>query len=99
MKALEFNGQKFWKRSFLVLFLALLVPALLTISGIFDWSLTDFIAAALIITGMLIAYYASYRLIMNKKKRWMVFILVLIFFVLLWMELAVGIFNTGISGT
>ena len=99
MKALEFNGQKFWKRSFLVLFLALLVPALLTISGIFDWSLTDFIATALIIIGMLIAYYASYLLIRNKKKRWMVFILVLIFFVLLWMELAVGIFNTGISGT
>lgn len=57
------------------------------------WTLSDFIIAAiLLISAALIAKYAQKK-IANSKSRYCVYVLLLIAFLLLWAELAVGIFD------
>ena len=79
---------------------ALLVPLLANqISDQVNWNIMDFI-----IMGILLIFsgYWTLRVIkkMKNKSKKVVFIsLILLIFLLLWAELAVGIFNSPIAGS
>ena len=64
-----------------------------------DWSVLDFVIAALLLfcTGLL--SMKLYSKINTSKHYIVLLILVLLVFILIWAELAVGIFNTPISGS
>jgi len=64
----------------------------------FNWSLVDFI-----IMGVLIFSFLSFNNFVRKKfsgiKETLAIIIVVIVFILLWAELAVGIFGSPFSGS
>jgi hypothetical protein len=64
-----------------------------------NWTLADFIIAALLLisTGLTI----NYILKKNKNPIFRIGLLMILLatFILIWLELAVGIFNTPISGS
>jgi len=63
-----------------------------------NWKLNDFLVAAVLLftTGFVIDLIIFK--VNSKSKRILMAILVFVFFVLIWMELAVGIFGTAIAG-
>ena len=78
--------------------LPLLIPLIaMVISDEVQWSEFDF----LIMGGLLISFalignyiYTSFK---DQKRTWLLYILVLVF-LLVWAELAVGIFNSPVAG-
>ena len=79
--------------------LPLLIPLIaMVISDEVQWSAFDF----LIMGGLLISFalignyiYTSFK---DQKRTWLLYILVIVF-LLVWAELAVGIFNSPIAGS
>lgn len=64
-----------------------------------NWSVLDFIVMGIILTSAgLICEYIN-RKISNKKTKIAIIIGVIILFLIIWLELAVGIFNSPISGS
>ncbi|GIR93788.1 hypothetical protein CM15mP94_2030 [bacterium] len=61
-----------------------------------DWSFLDFFIMSSLIFACLFSMRISYNKINQYKKLilWMIFI----FFIMLWAEMAVGIFNSPIAG-
>lgn len=64
-----------------------------------QWDLLDFVIAAaiLISVGMFIAFVMNQPVL--QKYRWFIISAVVLVFVLLWMELAVGLFGSPIAGS
>jgi len=64
-----------------------------------NWSISDFVIAAILLFSFaLIGVFAS-RKLSSFKYRYFVYLLIILCFLLLWAELAVGILNTPISGS
>lgn len=63
-----------------------------------NWNLTDFIVAAslLLTTGLLIELVL--RKVKNRKFQLAIGISLILLFLLVWAELAVGVFGTALSG-
>lgn len=89
-----------------VLTVLVIVSTLLTIPLIamqftteVQWELLDFVIAAaiLISVGMFIAFVMNQPVL--QKYRWFIISAVVLVFVLLWMELAVGLFGSPIAGS
>ena len=61
-----------------------------------DWSFLDFFIMSFLIFACLFSMRIAYNKINQYKKLilWMIFI----FFIMLWAEMAVGIFNSPIAG-
>ena len=61
-----------------------------------DWSFLDFFMMSFLIFACLFSMRLAYNKINQYKKLmlWMIFI----FFIMLWAEMAVGIFNSHIDG-
>ena len=61
-----------------------------------DWSFLDFFMMSFLIFACLFSMRLAYNKINQYKKLilWMIFI----FFIMLWAEMAVGIFNSPIAG-
>ena len=61
-----------------------------------DWSFLDFFMMSFLIFAFLFSMRLAYNKINQYKKLmlWMIFI----FFIMLWVEMAVGIFNSPIAG-
>ena len=61
-----------------------------------DWSFLDFFMISFLIFACLFSMRLAYNKINQYKKLilWMIFI----FFIMLWAEMAVGIFNSPIAG-
>ena len=77
-----------------VLLTLLLIPLIEQQEGnsAFNWTVFDYILAfSLLLT-------VGFRSIRSKRIKWVAIIGIALFFVLLWSELAVGIFNTPIAG-
>jgi len=78
----------------------LLIPLLEQFDGkaAFDWGAFDFILAfvLLLILGFGIEFFV--RRIKSRQIKWLAILGIILFFVLLWAELAVGLFNTPIAG-
>ncbi len=63
-----------------------------------NWSLFDFTAAALLLFGIGILSELVMRKVKNNKHRIILCLAVLLLLLLIWAELAVGIFGSPISG-
>lgn len=79
--------------------LPLLIPLIaMVISDEVQWSAFDFlIMGGLLISFVLIGNYI-YTSFKDQKRTWLLYILVLVF-LLVWAELAVGILNSPIAGS
>lgn len=64
-----------------------------------NWSLTDFIIMGILLTITGFSCEYIYRSIPNKKHKFAVIAGILILLVLIWIELAVGIFNSPFAGS
>ena len=62
-----------------------------------NWQLLDYLVAALLLTILFVGIEVIKKL--KSKKRYFVLAFFLIIMILIWIELAVGIFNSPISGT
>ena len=76
-------------------FLLLLIPLIFR----FPWTLSDFVIGGflLFVLGLEIELVRSK--VQNKNKRYAILALVLFAFVLIWAELAVGLFGTPFAGS
>jgi len=64
-----------------------------------NWSVLDFVIAAVLLFGTGLLSMKLYPKIKTSKYYIVLLILVLLAFILVWVELSVGIFNTPISGS
>lgn len=79
--------------------LLLLIPLVLNLTlSDFDWSLLDFVVAGILFFLLGISIEIIRKSKLFQKRKTLYIILVIVFFVLVWMELAVGIFNTPFGG-
>ncbi|WP_298148089.1 hypothetical protein [Flavobacterium sp.] len=62
------------------------------------WTSADFLAMAGILLGFWLFLEILYRFVHKKAQRILVGFIVLIVFILIWAELAVGIFNSPFAG-
>ncbi len=78
----------------------LLVPAIaMLVSDGANWSPADFVIAAILLTGLLTGLDTLNRKVKRKSLRIGLILLLLFLFVLLWAEMAVGLFGSPISGS
>ena len=63
-----------------------------------NWNITDFIVAAILLFSLAFLTELILRTAKNKQKRILKITLLIILFLLLWAELAVGIFGSPIAG-
>ena len=69
------------------------------LSSEINWELFDFIVAEIIITVLILVVELIFRKVQSSKKRfWLVF-LIWVLFIMIWVELAVGIFESPFAGT
>ena len=80
--------------------LLLIIPLIgISFTDEFDWSLSDFIVAGLVLLVFsLTANFIVFR-ISNRNRRVFFMTILLILFLLVWAELAVGIFGTPFAGS
>ncbi|OIQ30441.1 MAG: hypothetical protein BM564_03480 [Bacteroidetes bacterium MedPE-SWsnd-G2] len=64
-----------------------------------NWNVTDFIVAGIILTVFFFVINYIITHLKNSKYKYGYLVLSVIFFILLWAELAVGIFNSPLSGS
>jgi hypothetical protein len=85
-------------RNAFVTLLLLLVPLLgMQFSDEVDWTLADFVIMGVLIFGLSTAYELVTRK-MSKEKRIIFGAIFLVVFLLIWAELAVGIFGSPLAG-
>lgn len=91
------------KRLIIILSIAttlLLIPlAAMQFSSEVNWSLFDFIIAAILLYGTGLSIEFVLRKIKQNKLRILISLLILATLVLVWAELAVGIFGTRFAGS
>ena len=81
--------------------LLLLLPALamqLGAGGV-DWSASDFIIMGVLLAALGLGIEAAVRLLTGWRSRLIVIGAVLIVFLAIWVELAVGVFGTPFAGS
>lgn len=64
-----------------------------------NWSLFDFIVAFILLYGLGLAIIAVLKRTQKGVKRMLGLVAILLLFVLIWAELAVGIFGTPFAGS
>jgi hypothetical protein len=80
--------------------LFLFIPLIEQLDGnaAFNWSVFDFVLAFILLSSFGLILEFTIRKLPNKKSKFIVILIILFLFVLIWAELAVGIFNSPISG-
>jgi len=80
--------------------LLLIVPLIgISFTDEFDWSLSDFIVAGLVLLVFSLTANFIVLRISNRNRRVFFMTILLILFLLVWAELAVGIFGTPFAGS
>ena len=69
------------------------------LSSEINWELFDFIVAGILITVLILVVELIFRKIQSNKKRLWLVLLILVLFIMIWVELAVGIFESPFVGT
>ncbi len=64
-----------------------------------NWDATDFAVMAILLSGTALLCEMILRIVKQNKFRIMLCIVVVFVFLLIWAELAVGIFNSPIAGS
>jgi len=90
------------KRLLLIIFCALIVLLIplvaMQLTNEVNWTVFDFITAGILLVGTGLMIELTLRLIKKPKYRLAICAAFLIFLILIWAELAVGIFGTPIAG-
>ncbi len=63
------------------------------------WSVVDFVVMGLLLLGLGLSIELVLKKTKSTKKRWTYLSIVLLIFLLIWAELAVGIFNSPWAGS
>lgn len=80
--------------------LLLLIPLIgMKFTSEVNWSLGDFIAMGILLLGLGFTCEFVFRIITNKTYKLGLIALIVIVFLLIWIELAVGIFNSPFAGS
>ena len=80
--------------------LLLIIPLIgISFTDEFDWSLSDFIVAGLLLLVFSLTANFIVLRISNRNRRVFYMTILLILFLLVWAELAVGIFGTPFAGS
>jgi hypothetical protein len=83
----------------LISFSLLLIPFLaMQFTNEVNWTITDFIVAGSLLVGTGLICEIIMRKIKNMKFKWGLIVAILIIVILIWIELAVGIFGTPFAG-
>ena len=100
MKELTANkAKKLWLFSALFAALALSIPLALSFTGIFEWSPFDFLIAGVLLIGLAIIINLVINYTKKPTLRWLFLLITFLLFILLWIELAVGLFGSPLSGS
>jgi len=99
---IAFNLIMINKRLLLIIFCALIVLLIplvaMQLTNEVNWTVFDFITAGILLVGTGLLIELTLRLIKKPKYRLVMCAAILIFLILIWAELAVGIFGTPIAG-
>ena len=77
----------------------LLIPLIaMQFSEEVNWTLGDFMVAGFLLLGFGLLFDLAIRLVKKSRYKVLIFIAILILFLLVWAELAVGIFGTPLAG-
>lgn len=86
-------------RIVLATLLILLVPLIaMQFTDDVNWSATDFVVAGALLLGTGLVFELGVRRIQNTRQRFIFGLLLLAVLVLVWIELAVGVFGTPFGG-
>jgi hypothetical protein len=87
-------------RSVLVAELVLLVPLIaMQFSNEWDWDVSDFIIVGILLAGVGFAYELVVNGLKNNHRQAAIGVTLAVAMVLVWVELAVGIFGTPFAGS
>jgi len=90
------------KRLYILLTLVLVILAVpflaMQFSSEVAWTLSDFIVAGIFLLLLVFLLEVILRKIKSKKFRLLMLIFLFICFLLMWIEMAVGLFNTPFAG-
>jgi len=64
-----------------------------------NWQLMDFIVMGALLFVVSFLVDLLWRILKNKKYRWIAIVIIVILFLLIWAELAVGIFGSPFAGS
>ena len=79
--------------------LLLLIPLIaMQFSSEVNWSVFDFLVMGMLLLGVGLMFEAVFRKVPKKDNRIALIAIILITFLLIWAELAVGIFGTPFAG-
>ncbi|MFM2203618.1 MAG: hypothetical protein RLZZ605_582 [Bacteroidota bacterium] len=93
-------NKKIFSRILFVVILLLCIPFFaMQLNSSVHWSLGDFILMGLLLMGLGISITLILNRIKNRKKSLVYIWILIILFLLIWTELAVGIFNTPFAGS
>ena len=83
----------------LISFSLLLIPLIaMQFTDEVNWTITDFIIAGSLLVGTGLVCEIIMRKIKNMNYKWGLIVAVLLIVILIWIELAVGIFGTPFAG-
>ena len=82
-----------------VAFLLLLPLIAMQFTNEVNWTLMDFVVAAVLLLGAGLIFELVMRKIKNTKYRTTIIVILVLAFLLIWAELAVGIFGSPLSGS
>ena len=69
------------------------------LSNEINWGLFDFIFAGILIIVLILVVELIFRKVQSNKKRLWLVLLIGVLFIIIWVELAVGIFGSPFAGT
>lgn len=85
---------------FSVIVILLLIPLIaMQFTSEVNWTTIDFVIAGILLLGVWLIFETIVRLIKNKKFQIALIVALFIVFILVWIELAVGIFGSPFAGS
>ena len=69
------------------------------LSNEINWGLFDFIVAGILIIVLILVVEIIFRKVQSNKKRLWLVLLIGVLLIMIWVELAVGIFGSPFAGT
>lgn len=89
-----------WKIYVTIILMILAIPAVaMQFTSEVNWSIADFIVAGILLSAACVGLEWILRTVANKRHRWLWIAGLVVLFVLIWAELAVGVFGTLIAGS
>ena len=85
---------------FVLLIMLLLTPLVaMQFTNEVQWTLFDFLMAALLLSITVLLVTAVLKTVKKTQSRFFILLIIMLSLLLLWAELAVGVFNTPFSGS